>query len=100
MTLPIVTSKKAVEDKSRKHHNIMSYLLEARTLEPEKQPLLANGSETFVSRQRLRKHVPTTTDTHATIEVLLETVFSARSVQKGYKEDNWRTNNFSSIRQV
>jgi hypothetical protein len=28
---------------------------EARTVEPEKQPLLANGSETtFVSRQRLR----------------------------------------------
>jgi hypothetical protein len=28
-------------------------------------------------------------DTHETIEVLLETVFSARSMQRGYKEDNW-----------
>jgi hypothetical protein len=34
----------------------------------------------FASRQRLGKHVPATTDTHATIEVLLETVFSARSL--------------------
>jgi hypothetical protein len=28
-------------------------------------------------------------DTHATIEVLLELVFSTRSVQKDYKEDKW-----------
>jgi hypothetical protein len=26
---------------------------------------------------------------HATIKVLLKTVFSTRSVQRGYKEDNW-----------
>jgi hypothetical protein len=32
--------------------NILSYLLKARTVEPEKQPLLPNGSEIFVSRQR------------------------------------------------
>jgi hypothetical protein len=31
-------------------------------------------------------------DTHATIEVLLETVVSTRSVQKGCKEDNWSKN--------
>jgi hypothetical protein len=68
----------------------VAYLLKARTVEPEKQPLLTNGPETtFVSRQRLGKHVPGVTDTHATIEVLLETVFSTRSVQSGYKEDNW-----------
>jgi hypothetical protein len=31
----------------------VAYLFKARTVEPEKQPLLANGSETtFVSRQR------------------------------------------------
>jgi hypothetical protein len=41
-----------------------------------------------VSRERLAKHVPAATDTHAAIEVLLETVFYARSVQRGYKEDN------------
>jgi hypothetical protein len=38
-----------------KHYvmNIVAYLLKAKTVEPEKQPLLANGSETiFVSRQR------------------------------------------------
>jgi hypothetical protein len=55
-------------------------LLNARTVEPEKQPLLANGSETtFVSTQRLGKHIAVATDMHATIEVLLETVFSTRS---------------------
>jgi hypothetical protein len=41
-----------------------------------------------VCRQRLGKHVPTATDTHGTIEVLLETVFSTRSVQRDYKADN------------
>jgi hypothetical protein len=30
---------------------------------------------TAVSRQRLTKHVPAVTDTHATIEILLETMF-------------------------
>jgi hypothetical protein len=34
---------------------IVAYFLKARTVEPEKQPLLANGSETtFVSRQACR----------------------------------------------
>jgi hypothetical protein len=34
---------------------IVAYLLIARTVEPEKQPLLANGSETtFVSKQMVR----------------------------------------------
>jgi hypothetical protein len=40
------------------------------------------------SRQRLGKHVPATKDTHATIEVMLETVFSTRSVQMSYKKNN------------
>jgi hypothetical protein len=29
------------------------------------------------------------TNTHATIELLLETLFSTRFVQRGYKVDNW-----------
>jgi hypothetical protein len=67
----------------------VAYLLKARIVEPEKQMLLANDSETkFVSRQRLGKHVPEATDIHATIEVLLETVFSTQSVQRGYKKEN------------
>jgi hypothetical protein len=41
-----------------------------------------------VSRQLLGKHVPSATDTHIITEVLLETVFSTRSVKMGYKEDN------------
>jgi hypothetical protein len=41
-----------------------------------------------VSRQRLATHVPAAEDTHATIQVLSETMFSTRSVQRGYK-DNW-----------
>jgi hypothetical protein len=68
----------------------LAYLLKARTVEPEKQPFLTNGSgTTFVSRQQLGKHVPVARDTHATIEVLLEAVFSTRSMQMGYKEENW-----------
>jgi hypothetical protein len=65
----------------------VTYLLKARTVEPEKQPLLANGCKTTIlSRQRLIKNVPAATDKHATIEVLLGTVFSTRSVQKVYNE--------------
>jgi hypothetical protein len=65
-------------------------LLKARTVEPGKQQLLENGSETtFISRQRLGKHVPAAKYTHATIEVLLERVFSTRSMQKGRKEYSW-----------
>jgi hypothetical protein len=68
----------------------MGYLLKARTVEPEKQPPLANDSETtFVSRQWLSKRIPSTADTHATTEELLEMVFSTQSMQKDYKEDNW-----------
>jgi hypothetical protein len=36
-----------------------------------------------VSMQRICKHASTTT------ELLLGTVFSTRSVQSGYKEENW-----------
>jgi hypothetical protein len=42
-----------------------------------------------VSKQRIGKHVPAATNMHATIVLLLETVFSTRSVQMGYDEDNW-----------
>jgi hypothetical protein len=66
---------------------------------PEKQPLLPNGSETtFVPRQPHGKHVHSATNMHATVEVLLETVLSARSVQWEYKEDNWG-NRVSAIRE-
>jgi hypothetical protein len=44
---------------------------------------------TYISRQRLGKHVPAATDKHSTIKVLLKTVFSTQSVQRGYKEDKW-----------
>jgi hypothetical protein len=36
-----------------------------------------------VSKQRFGKHASTTT------ELLLETVFSIRSMQNGYKEEKW-----------
>jgi hypothetical protein len=78
----------------------VAYLLKARSVEPEKQPLLANGSETtFTSGQRLGKHAPAAPDTHGIIEVLLETVCSTRSVQMGCKEDGWG-NRFSSVREA
>jgi hypothetical protein len=75
----------------------VAYLLKAGAMEPERQPLLASGSgTTFVSRQRFGKRVPAATDTHTTIEVLLETVCSAWSVQGGCAEDNW-DNRVSSL---
>jgi hypothetical protein len=36
-----------------------------------------------ISKQQIGKHA------FATIEILLETVFSIRSVQSGYIEENW-----------
>jgi hypothetical protein len=49
---------------------------------------------TYIARQGLGKHTPTETNTQATIEepvskqrILLETVFSVRSVQSGYEEE-------------
>jgi hypothetical protein len=47
-----------------------------------------NGVMQPVSKQQIRKHVPVVTNTHA-IYLVLETVFSDRSVQSGYKEANW-----------
>jgi hypothetical protein len=77
----------------------MAYLLKARIVEPEEEPLLANGSETtFVSKQSLGKHVPAAMHKHATIKALLETMYSIRSVERGYKEDNWG-NRVSSVRE-
>jgi hypothetical protein len=56
----------------------MTCLLKARTAEPE---------ETAVARERLGQHIlqqpnhaTAATDTHATIEEVLETVFSMQSV--------------------
>jgi hypothetical protein len=43
----------------------------------------------LVSRLRIDKHVPPAMNTQTTIELLLETVFSALSVQSGYKVTNW-----------
>jgi hypothetical protein len=68
--------------------NIVAYLLKARIVEPEKVPLLAKVT-IFLCRQRPGKQVPAAKGTHATIEVLLEAMFSIRSVQTGYKEGNW-----------
>jgi hypothetical protein len=71
------------------NYNIVAYLPRASTVEPEKQPLLGNISGlTSVSRKRLDKHIPMATNTHETIEIRLETVFSTRSVLRVYKEDN------------
>jgi hypothetical protein len=41
-----------------------------------------------VSKQRIGKHVSAATNTQVTIELLLETVISTPSLQRGYKEDN------------
>jgi hypothetical protein len=60
-----------------------------------------NGVMQLVSRQRIGKHVPTATNSQVAIELLLETVFSTRSVRRGYKGDNWGDpSQFSCILQV
>jgi hypothetical protein len=83
------TNRDATRDEESWGGSNAAYLLKGRTVEPEKQPLLAKGSETtFVFRKWLSKHVPVARDKHSTVEVLLETVFSTRSVQKGYTKDN------------
>jgi hypothetical protein len=41
--------------------------------------------ETYIARQHLYKQVSATTYTQATIEELLGTLFSVKSVQSGYK---------------
>jgi hypothetical protein len=77
----------------------VAYLLKEKTVEAEKQTLLTNSSErTFISRQQFCEHIPAAKNKHTTIEVLLETVFSTRSVQTGCKEDNW-SNRESSVQE-
>jgi hypothetical protein len=39
-------------------------------------------------------------DTHATIDVLLETVFSIRSVHGGFKEDKWGNQVNENVRNI
>jgi hypothetical protein len=51
-----------------------------------------------VSRQRLGIHFIAAAEPHATIKVVLETAFSTRYVQRGYKEDNWSKNSQTSCR--
>jgi hypothetical protein len=43
---------------------------------------LETNKETAAARERLCKHVPAATDTHATIEKLLETIFFAGPYQE------------------
>jgi hypothetical protein len=52
--LKIATGKiPAFDACGKKGLHVVAYLLEARTVEPEKQPLLVNSSETtFISRQQ------------------------------------------------
>jgi hypothetical protein len=67
----------------------------------KKQPLLAKSFETsFVSGQRLGKHVHAATDTYATIGVLLETVFFNWSVPKDYKEGSGSNTSTVTLRVV
>jgi hypothetical protein len=47
---------------------------------------MLESEETDVSRQQLDKNVPAATDTHATIEELLEAVFPMWSVTRLYSE--------------
>jgi hypothetical protein len=66
--------------------HIVTYLLKARTVEPEKQPLLVNGSEIiFLSRQRLGKHIRIGLQQY---RYCWKRCFLRWSVPRRYKEEN------------
>jgi hypothetical protein len=48
------------------------------------QQIFNKHQQMAVAREQLSKHVPAETDTHITIDELLETVFSTGFVQRGY----------------
>jgi hypothetical protein len=61
----------------------VTWCLKAGIVEPE---------ETFIVKQRLGELVSVVTDTQSTIEELLETLFSMRSEQRGYKDEfSWES---------
>jgi hypothetical protein len=45
--------------------------------------------ETAVARQQFDKHVSAVMDMHATVEELLETMFSMQSMLRLYSESHW-----------
>jgi hypothetical protein len=51
---------------------------------------IMESQKTSVARQRLGKHVPAATNREAAIGILLDTMFSIRSVQIGYKRRELR----------
>jgi hypothetical protein len=52
---------------------------------PERQKTgIVEPEETAVARQRLAKHLPASTNTHTTVEELLDAVFSVMSVSYKY----------------
>jgi hypothetical protein len=50
---------------------------------------IVESEETAVTRQRLGKHIPAATNTHATMEELLDMVFSVQSVLMLYNNDDY-----------
>jgi hypothetical protein len=66
--------------------HIMVFLLKARIVKPARKPFLQNGSvSTPVARQQLSScHMKVATSTHTTLEELLETELSVRSVLSLY----------------
>jgi hypothetical protein len=76
---------------------VVAYLLKPSIVEPEKQSLLANGSETtFVSRQRLsKKKIRGNRYAYNNRGIV---VFSTHPVPRGDKKDNWG-NQVSSVRE-
>jgi hypothetical protein len=53
--------------------------------------------QTSIASQQLGKHVAVATDTHVTIEELLEKVFSMGSVQNLYNENQDALTDWSSV---
>jgi hypothetical protein len=70
--------------------SVVHYILECTDVAMQwpRDRRINNGVVQPVSRQRIGKQFLTRMNMHATIKLLLETVFSIRSSQRVYKEDN------------
>jgi hypothetical protein len=66
-----------------------AYLLMARTVEPERQLLLVNGSSNIAVARKWfsSRHLIAARDVHVTMEESLEAVFPVQSKPRQYNED-------------
>jgi hypothetical protein len=85
----MLTHQYTIWDEELYEGSNVAYLLKARTVEPEKQLLLANSSlNTPTARQWFSScHLITARDAHTTMEEWLNVVFSGQSVPRLCEKD-------------